>query len=250
MSKFRVDQRVWAPVYRLPDGDGAPYAIAKGIVRSMDKRSCDVDLGALGQHRIASSMLHESVGVCIVRIGDFQSEHLVLDPICKSVLNFLKVVLPDDCVKQIGLRTLAEFEEFFEKFASAYPLWIVVGHGTAAGGLCFTNKATCASVDLAQKLLPHAASPRTFLFLSCHTGSSAFAKRFSSSHELCDVLIAPVGALHGAVASQFAQTFLIYRYLEGRGVSVAFKKAIENTPMSTRFRLWRRGQMKRAGATA
>src|SRR5262245_43992415 len=122
MAKFRVDQRVWAPIYRHPGGDQASYALAQGIVRAISGRSCDVDLPYVGTRRIASSLLHESVGVCIVRIGDFQSEHTVMDPICKSLLNFLRIVLPDDCIKFVGLRTLAELEEVFEREASAYTL--------------------------------------------------------------------------------------------------------------------------------
>ena len=186
-------------------------------------------------------MLHADVGVCVVRIGDFKTERSAMDPICKSILNFLRLLLPDDQILMVALRTEAELDEVFQLYASAYTLWIVVGHGTEGGELLFTRGGRSAASKLADKLAPHAASPRSFLFLSCHTGRSAFAKAFSSRNSLCNVLIAPIGALHSAVASQFAQTFLSYLFLEGRQIGVAFKKALEQIPTATRFRLWRKG---------
>jgi hypothetical protein len=242
MAKFRVGQKVYAPIYRYQAGDQAPFAVTDGIVREISGRSCAVDLPyGIGLQRIASSMLHADVGVCIVRIGDFHSEQSVMDPICKSILNFLRLLLPDDQVKSVGIRTVAELEELFQIYASAYRLWVVVGHGTQTGELCFTRSQRTASAALAATLAPHAASPRTFLFLSCHTGKSAFAKAFSAKTGLCSVLIGPTGALHSAVASQFAQTFLSYFYLEGRQTGVAFNKAVLQMPTATRFRLWRNG---------
>jgi hypothetical protein len=241
MAKFRVGQDVWAPIYKYPGGDRAPYALARGVVREISGRSCEVDLPYIGTRKIASSLLHASVGVCIVRIGDFRSEQSAMDPICKSILNFLRLLLPDDHVRLIELRTEAELEEFFQINASAYTLWIIVGHGTLAGELCFTRGSKRASSALAANLASHAAAPKTFLFLSCHTGRSAFAKAFSSSKTLCDTLIGPIGELHSAIASQFAQTLLSYFYLEGRQIGVAFNKATERMPTSTRFRLWRKG---------
>jgi hypothetical protein len=159
-------------------------------------------------------------------------------------LNFLRLLLPDDHVKSVGLRTFGEFEELFQVYASAYKLWVIVGHGTKSGGLCFTRGSVSTSSSLATALAPHAASPRTFLFLSCHTGGAAFAKSFSSKTDLCDCLIAPFGALHSAVASQFAQTFLSYRYLEGSPIGSAFNKAAQTVPSSTKFRRWRNGALQ------
>lgn len=242
MAKFRLDQQVYAPVFKYPQGEAAPFALARGTVRQVVDRSCEVELPyGIGLQRVASSLLHATVGVCIVRIGDFKSEKTAIDPICKSLLNFLRLLLPDDEVRLVELRTQDEFDEMFEFYASAYALWIVVGHGTEKGELCFTRGGRCPAGVLAGRLEPHAAAPKTFLFLSCHTGRSAFARQFSARTDLCRVLIAPLGALHSAVASQFAQTFLSYLYLEGRQVKVAFNKATEQTPAATRFRLWRNG---------
>jgi hypothetical protein len=246
MAKFRPGQEVWAPIYKYPGGDRAPYALARCYVRSISGRSCEVDLPyEIGTRKIASSLLHAAVGVCIVRIGDFASEQSAMDPICKSILSFLRLLLPDDYVRLIELRTKVELEEFFQINASAYTLWIIVGHGTIAGELCFMSGQKLGSSSLVASLASHAAAPKTFLFLSCHTGRSAFARNFSSSRALCDTLIAPIGELHSAIACQFAQTLLSYFYLEGRQIGVAFNRASERIPTSTRFRLWRRGSFGR-----
>lgn len=242
MAKFRVGQSVYAPIYRYAAGRQAPFAIARGTVRAVTERSCEVDLPyGIGIQRIASSLLHADVGVCVVRIGDFRSELSTMDPICKSLLNFLRLLLPDDQIKSVGIRTVAELEEVFEIFASAYPLWIIVGHGTEAGQLCFTRSYRTRSRALAKMLAPHASAPKTFLFLSCHTGRAAFARPFSEQPNLCHVIIGPTGALHSALACQFAQTFLSYLYLEGRHTRTAFKKATAQTLIATNFRLWQRG---------
>lgn len=247
MAKFRVGQTVYAPIYRYPRGDQAYYAIARGPVRAIIGRSCEVDLPTIGPRKIAFSHLHAELGVCIVRIGDFTSEQSVMDPICKSVLHFLRLLLPDDHLRLVELRTEAELEEFFDIYASLYSFWIVIGHGTKQGELCFTRGRRRPARELAASLKSSASAPRTFLFLSCNAGLAAFAKPFSSESQLCHALIAPIGALHSAVASQFAQTFLSYLYLEGLSIGVAFNKATEKVPTSTRFRLWKKGKFFRKG---
>jgi len=241
MAKFRIGQSVHVPIYQFPKGDEAPFAIARGVVRGVSKRSYEVEVPYIGTRKIASSRLHADVGVCIMRIGDFTSEQSVMDPICKSILNFLRLLLPDDQVRLVELRTASEFEEFFELYASAFSLWIVVGHGTKNGELCFTRGERRPSAKLASMLTPHAAASKIFLFLSCNAGLAAFAKPFSSATTLCHALIAPTGLLHGAVASQFAQTFLSHLYLEGHPTGIAFNKATGKVPTSTKFRLWRKG---------
>ncbi len=239
---FRVDQRVYAPLFRYPNGSSAPYALTRGIVRAVHPKSCDVEINGYGTQRISTSLLHTDVGVCIVRVGDFRTERAALDPICKSLLQFLRLLLPDDQIKSVSLRTQFELEELFRVEASAYTLWIFVGHATEGGELCFVGNDRCASRKLSVSLAPHAAAPRTFLFLSCYAGLSGFAKPFSLEQRLCNRLIGPTGLLHAAAATQFAQTFLSYLFLEGRRIKVAFDKAARQIPMATRFRLWRNGE--------
>src|SRR5687768_15917652 len=107
MPKFRVGQRVYAPIYKYPAGSDAPFAVAHGTVRGVHRRSCDVELPyGIGMQRIASSMLHADVGVCIVRVGDFRSEQATIDPVCKSILNFLRLLLEDDCIKSIDRKSV------------------------------------------------------------------------------------------------------------------------------------------------
>ena len=49
----------------------------------------------------------------------------------------------------------------------------------------------------------------SFLSLCCQTGYAEFAKRFSAA-PCCREIIAPFHSVHGAVASQFAQSFFAY----------------------------------------
>lgn len=56
--------------------------------------------------------------------------------------------------------------------------------------------------------------------------------------------IGPFHSVHGAVASQLAQTSLAFHLIEGESIGVAFKHAREYTPGSTSFRLWTNGKLK------
>jgi hypothetical protein len=82
-----------------------------------------------------------------------------------------------------------------------------------------------------------------FMSLCCNTGRADFAKVFSQS-PCCGALVAPFGALHGAVASQFLQTFFGYHFLEGRTFRVAFKNARRNVPGGATFRIWQNGDFE------
>lgn len=245
MAKFKAGDTVYAPVFRITNDTDGIHAVKKGTVKSVSGRSCTVDLGgSYGVKSLASALLHSNVAVCIVRIGDLQSELSLLDPICKSILNFLRLVLPDDQVTLMELRSRGEFEHLFRVNGRAYRHWIIVGHGTSAGELSFFHNIKVPADELAGTIQPHLTEPGNFIFLSCHTGKSAFGKRFSQNRRVCGSLIAPTGTLHGAVASQFAQTLLSFHFMEGRTIAVAFNKAAQHIPTATNFRLWQSGELK------
>ena len=96
-------------------------------------------------------------------------------------------------------------------------------------------------MDFARRLSSAGASPKTIISLCCETGRNPFASEFSAL-PFCDALIAPFHAVHGAVASQFFQSFLGLHLLKAESTTVAFKHANAAIPGRENFRLWRNGK--------
>ncbi len=83
---------------------------------------------------------------------------------------------------------------------------------------------------------------KCFVNLSCELGKAAYGKPFSEL-DACNSFIAPFHSVHGAVASHFAQSFLIYNLLHGETRKVAFRHARQWVAGATSFRMWRDGAM-------
>ncbi|PND54337.1 hypothetical protein CRM90_28405 [Mycobacterium sp. ENV421] len=54
-----------------------------------------------------------NLGFVLVRIGDFLTEATLLDPLAKSVLQYLRLMLPDDLITFLKVRTLNELQEWW-----------------------------------------------------------------------------------------------------------------------------------------
>lgn len=94
--------------------------------------------------------------------------------------------------------------------------------------------------DLGDALDAKGHQAKTVIGLVCRSGKAGFGKWFST-YDAVGQFIAPFHEVHGAVASQFVQTFLAYHLLEGETVKVAFNHARASVPGGTSFRLWREG---------
>lgn len=220
-----------------------PHALVKGAVTAVNNRTLTVDLPyGIGSVDIASSAVHLDVGICLIRIGDFDTEATLLDPLAKSILQYLRLLIPDDQIRQFSVRTKEEFLQIYEREAPGHSHFVIVGHGTA-DSLLFAMGGRAKAQDLADELAEHCTVPSTFINLCCETGKAGFGKKFSES-DICKELIAPLGSLHGAVASQFLQTLFGYHFLEGRTLKVAFKNSREQVPGGAAFRLWRDGKFE------
>lgn len=239
-TNISVGDEVYVPVERIKCGESVPFALVKGTVTSRQNRTVRVDLPyGIGEVKVASSALHKDVGVCVIRVGDMKTEHTLLDPIGKSVLHFLRLLVPDDQLKYVALRTPEELYAVYEETAPSFTHYVFIGHGST-GELIFSCERREGSEDLSQSLEQKYGSQRVFISLCCHTGEAKFGKSFSKNG-CCQALIAPFGPLHGAVASQFLQTFFGYHFLEGKSLKIAFKRARENVPGGAVFRLWKNG---------
>jgi hypothetical protein len=78
--------------------------------------------------------------------------------------------------------------------------------------------------------------------LACQAGKALLGKPLSML-KVCDSYIGAFHSVHGAIASQFLQSFLIHHLLQGETTTVAFRHARARVSGGTSFRLWRDGTL-------
>lgn len=245
MAKYNVGDKVYVPVERVAAGSSCPFSVITGTVTAINKRSVTVNCPyGIGPKTIASSAVHSaSLSVCIIRVGDFQTESSLLDPITKSVRHFLRLLIPDDQVSLHYVRTEAEFLDVFHRTSSVFTHYVFVGHGVAAGDLIFSlgQRSSAAALVAAMKQLT--TETHDFLWLCCHSGDAKFARIFSTA-PFCRNHVGSFRTLNGATASYFTQAFFVHHLLEGCSFRVAFKRAVEALPTTDHFRHWQAGTQK------
>lgn len=248
MPKFKVADRVYVPSNLLPDGDRDIHAMRRTTVVAAHNRSIQVSLpDGSASNWFGSSKAHADLGIALVSIGDFETEEGLISPLSKSILQFCRLLLPDDHLTGIKIRAIGELGEWWGKNHSVYTHVVLVGHGDK-NAIYFGVGGARPPISFDRRLSAHGASGKTFISLCCETGKAPFGEEFSKL-PFCETLIAPEHSIHGAVGSQFLQTFLSLHLLQGKSVKVAFNNANELMPGSENFRVWKDGRdvSKRAG---
>jgi hypothetical protein len=247
-KNLQPEEDVYVPWSRLADfgvGDDHPSAFCKTKVVEVIDRSVRLQLPTgTTSPPLGSSAIHRNIGILIVRIGDFGTEFNLLDPLAKSVLQFCRLLVNDD-VRLLEVRTIAELGHFWAMGHRTYRHVVFVGHGSQSG-IYFGTEGVKSASQIIQALTTDDVAPKIFISLCCQTGFAAFGNVFSKA-PLCEAIIAPYHSIHGAVASQFCQTFLAFHLLDGRTTSVAFNQSSEVIPGGKSLRLWQNGKLK-AGA--
>lgn len=241
MSKFSIGEKVFVARERMGLSSNAPAALRETTIQRVKGRSVVVDLPGGSTKRVATSVVHKTVGVLVLRIGDFNTETSLLNPLSKSILQYTRMLLPDDMVKLHEIRTTSELEVIWQKEHAAITHLVLIAHGRK-DAVCFGSGTWVSGEKLGEIMSAPKPSPQNVLSLSCRTGCSAFAKSFSES-TACGVLSAPFQPIHGSVASLFCQSMFAKQLLEGRTPRVAFKHARSSIPYGVHFRLWRNGKL-------
>lgn len=243
---LQVGDIVYVPRSRigLPQ-EGSSFYRTK--VQEVNKRSVRINLPKGKTAKIGTSQVRRNIGILLIKAGDFNTEESLLNPLSKSLLQYFRLLLADDMVLSKHVRSLHEVEVIWNNVGRLYTHVVVVGHGTQDGirfGLDDLESAT----DIAKVFDESDTDVSTFVSLCCATGYARFAKNLSKSKS-CKNVIAPFHNVHGAVASQFCQTFFSYHLLEGETQKVAFNHSRAAVPGSTSFRLWQKGHMTAGPAT-
>jgi hypothetical protein len=240
-KNLKSDERVFVPVSKLKANVQAPSSLVAKIVLAVEARSIKIDVGGGATELIASSLCHRNIGVLLLSIGDLETENTLLDPLSKSILQFCRLLVSDDFIHAYKVRSLNEISVLWGKSHRAYSHVILVGHGGKAS-IKFANGGWIKTDTFMKSFDVTGVSPKTFVGLCCKAGYKSFGG-MASAHPSCERFIGPFHDVHGAIASQFAQTFLAYHLLEGETAKVAFKHARGSVPGSTSFRLWRDGRL-------
>lgn len=242
-THFSADEKVFVPASRIPGMEGHPSAFYETRIAEVGVRKVKVHLqgGAISEW-IGSGLCQKNIGIIIFTIGDLETETGLLDPLAKSVLQYCRLLVPDDYLRAYKIRSLAELKNIWQKEQAAYSHVIFIGHGSREG-IKFSVDEWIKSDALETALKFRGASKKVFISLCCQTGYKSSGGRLSEM-AICSHFLAPFHSVHGAVASQFAQTFLAFHLLEGESVGVAFRHARKYVPGSTSFRLWENGKLK------
>lgn len=242
-NNLQIGDTVYVPCTRVPELASKGTALYQSCVSQINGRKAKVDLPEGNQSEwIGASLLHRDVGILVINIGDFETEETLLNPLAKSVAQFCRLLVPDDQIRQIRVRSTGELVKFWQRDQSAYSHVIWIGHGSK-NGIKFAVDGWKTANEMADLLRVHGAPKKLYISLCCKTGFKAYGGVMSKA-AICSKFLGPFHSIQGAVASQFCQTFLASHLLEGKTVGVAFNHARSSVPGSSSFRLWNAGTLK------
>jgi hypothetical protein len=242
-SNLQVGESVYVPCSRLKELNHLGVALHRTQVLAVGPMRVQLELpDGSASEWIGAALVHRMVGILVLSIGDFSSEASLLDPLAKSVTQFCRLLLPDDQVRAVRVRSVSELKQLWKREQAVYSHVVWIGHGNATG-VNFAVDGWVAAETLRTTLRVHGAPRKVYISLCCKTGYRSFGGEMSRA-AICSDFIAPFHAVQGAIASQFCQTFFTSHLLEGRSAAVAFRDARASVPGSTSFRLWRAGSLK------
>lgn len=243
-ANLQIGTTVYVPRARVGLDASAPTAFTRATVTVRRDRSVRLDLGRDGESDwVPTSSVHLNIGVLIVEFGDYSTELALLDPLTTSVHQYLRLLVGDDYVRYVKVRSLDELRLVWAREQVAYSQVVMVGHGSPTS-VSFAVNGQVSPAALTNEMNVAGQSAKLFVSLCCETGRRGFAKSFSG-WEGCSTLIAPYHTVHGATASHFCQSFFAFHLLVGKSAGVAFKNARNIVPDGTRFRLWKTGTLCR-----
>lgn len=240
---YVVGESVHVPSSKLGTGDDYPFSMALATVREITDRFVKVDLrdGSLSDD-IPLSVVRKKLGILLIEIGDYKTEETLLTPLKKSILQFARLLLSDDYIKNYTIRTPGELKYIWQEQHPVTSHLILVGHGDAQS-LLFGKDTTVKADELIQLLKTEqgVGEAKQVISLCCKTGSKTFGGTVSGNPNI-ESFIGPVGSVHGATASQFCQSYLTYLFLQGFKSSTAYEYAKAANPGTSDFVFWRKTQ--------
>lgn len=242
---INIGDRVYIPRSNIGlEQDGFSSFYCTSVVdRGHSKIKVDLPGGATSEW-ISVSFAKKKIKALVVAMGDYKSELLLIDPLYKTTLHHLRLLLSEEEALGIKVRSLPELVKFWKEEQSEISHVVFIGHGRD-DAVYFGVDEWVNAEKLGEALKVRGAPKKHFLFLCCKTGQARFSKPFSKN-AMCEDIAAPFHSVHGAIASQFAQTYFLSMYLGGRTSKVAFNHAKKAVVDTTSFRFWDNGKLKKS----
>jgi hypothetical protein len=202
-NKIRVGDFVYVSRIRAGLDINSPSAFFRAKVENIENRSAKIMLpnGDISEF-IPTSAMVKQLGILVVQIGDFDTEHDLLEPLKESLSHYFRLLLSDGEILFWSIRSLDELKEFWCKNNNFNMIRhiIPIGHGKE-DSIKF-GKNWIKPEDINGALNVDGISPKQFISLCCETGRKDFGKIFSEL-PICESFIAPFQNIHGSIASQF-----------------------------------------------
>lgn len=225
------------------DGD-FPWAMICGTIQSIrDGKICiGLPRGQVSRP-IYASLARKKMCVFIVQIGDHVTEETLLVPLSTSISQYTRLLLGDDYIRRIAVRSIAEFKYYWQREHALMSHIVLIGHGSANSMLFGEDTwVTASEFKEAIKVDGDIGEAKQIISLCCKTGGGNFGRPVSAGR-MCEVFIGPSGTIHAASASQFYQSFMAYHLLHGYSTNRAYDYARVATPGVTEFNLWRKTKL-------
>lgn len=240
---LQAGEEVWVAASVVGEENPVTSVVRRKILEKCGSRIRLENGKTTGSPLIRASRAFKNHGVLVITVGDFDSEWPLLDPLSRSVREFLNLLLDPASVKFVKVRCLEELRRAWSKLSPGTSHVVFLGHGSEHGLFFGGDDLDLAGDKLADALVPVSGdlAGKTFVFLSCKAGVAGFAKTFSAASHV-GAVIAPLRSVHGAEAALFAQAFFTEHFLKGGTPAIAFNR-VKRLPSLTacRFRIWRNG---------
>lgn len=239
-TKFRLEETCYVPSSLLPDENNYPVSIYRTTIKEIKNKSVKVlQKDGNTSDWITTSKVSKNIGILIINIGDFCTEETLLKPLAKSILQFSRLLLKDDSVSLINVRSIGELSAWWKLHNAIYSHVVLIGHGSPHS-IIFGYGGKKTPEDFEKCFSTENIRKKVFISLCCETGKNSFASSFSRI-PICSHLIAPYHSIHGSVASQFYQTLMCWHLLDARSIKIAYNKAQRSIPKKYIFRSWTDG---------
>lgn len=137
-------------------------------------------------------------GLLVLRLGDMATELSPLDPLAKSVLRYLRLLIADDAVHSVHARTSDELKHFMAVGGASMSHIVLVGHGSTTGRKSVGGR-WLPVADFVQ-LVSAAGEGLTLVLLACGTGFSGVGQSVTGPPTFTE-FVGPLGEVQGAAAS-------------------------------------------------
>ncbi|ARR52635.1 hypothetical protein HY78_03825 [Rhizorhabdus wittichii DC-6] len=168
-KNLAVGEMIYVPA-ALVDVEDLPSAFLRTAVEDVAGRKVRITFRG-ADHWIASSRCQRNVGLLIICIGDWATEATLLDPLSKTVLQFCRLLVPDDQVRFYKVRSIAELRAIWVREHATYSHVILIGHGNGSA-VQFANDRWQTAAQLDPVLSIPGAAAKYFVNLACQGGQA------------------------------------------------------------------------------